>query len=96
MESKLEEFLHFLDIGRYQDATKLREAAQKEYFEAKNRLGQHDRAECESMDKIFSYIERGLIEGARASLTKANVVFQSRIKPVVQSLYVSCLFWYIA
>ena len=89
MASALEEFLHFIESGRCQDAAKHRQAAQKEFFEAKNRLGRLERTECASIDQIFSFIEKGLFEETNALLTNAKAVFQRRIKPVVQSLEVS-------
>ena len=89
MASALEEFFHFIESGRCQDATKHRQAAQKEFFEAKNRLGRHERRECESIDQIFSFIEKGHFEETNALITNAKAVFHRRIKPVVQSLQVS-------
>ena len=89
MASILEEFLDFIETGRYQDAAKHRETAQEEYFKAKNRLGLHDRTECDSIDQIFSFIEKGLFKETNTLFTKAKTVFQSRIKPVIRSFHVS-------
>ena len=89
MASTLEEFFRFIETDRYQDVVNYREAAQKEYFDAKNRLGLHDRKECESIDQIFSFIEKGLYRETKDLLTKAKNSFQRRILPVICSLNVS-------
>ena len=89
MASKLEEFITFVETGRYQDAEKYREAAQEEYFKAKNRLGRHERKECESIDQVFSFIEKGLYREAKGMLSKAKYVFQRIISPVLCTLHVS-------